>query len=185
MEAPDEIDRLLADLARWAGDRRSDQAALSRSEEQWLRRQAAEEARFTGLALDLAEQGTSVAVATTTGRRHHGTVVAVADDFLVLHAPGGHAVLLPYRAVTAVRPSGPDVGTPSARVAPLGARLVHALAGLAADRPRVLLVLDGGETVSGELTSVGVDVLAVRLDATPPAVVHVRVDAVLEVTVLG
>lgn len=185
MEGPDEIDRLLADLARWAGDRRTDDAAQSRSQEQWLRRQAEEEARFTGLALDLAEQGVSVAVATTTGRRHHGVVVAVAEDFMVLHAGGGHAVLLAYRAVTVVRASASDVGTPSARVAPLGARLVHALAGLAADRPRVLLVLDGGETISGELLSVGVDVLGVRLDATPPAVVHARVDAVCEVTVLG
>lgn len=185
MEGPDEVDRLLADLARWAGDRRSDEAAQSRSQEQWLRRQAEEAARFTGLALDLAEQGVSVGVATTTGRRHHGAVVAVAEDFMVVHAPGGHAVFLPYRALTVVRASASDVGTPSARVAPLGARLVHALAGLAADRPRVLLVLEGGETISGELTSVGVDVLAVRIDATPPAVVHARVDAVCEVTVLG
>lgn len=185
MEAPDAIDRLLADLARWEGERRSDQAAQSRSEEQWLRRQAAEEARFTGLALDLAEQAMSVTVATTSGRRHHGLVVAVADDFVVLHTPGSHAVLVPYRAITVVRPAAPDIGTPSARVAPLGARFVHALAGLSAERPRVVLVLDGGETVSGELTSVGVDVLALRLDATPPALVHVRVDAVCEVTVLG
>lgn len=177
----DETERLLADLGRWAADRRADDAARSRSDEAWLRRQADEEARFTGLAVDLAEQAVSVTIATTTGRRHHGVVVAVAEDFLVVSAATGRSVLLPYRSIALVRPSLPS-GPGSPRRAPLGARLVHALAGMAADRPRVTLVVDGGETLNGELQSVGVDVVHLRLDGTPPATVHIRVDAVNEVT---
>lgn len=180
----DDTERLLADLARWAGDRRADDAARSRSDEAWLRRQAEEEARFTGLALDLAEHGLPVTVHTTAGRRHHGVVEAVADDFLVVRPGTGRPVLLAYRAIALVRPSS-STGPGSPRPAPLGARLVHALAGIAADRPRVLVVVEGNETLTGELQSVGVDVCALRLDGTPPATVHVRVDAVNEVTLLG
>lgn len=180
----DDLDRLLADLARWAGDQRADDAARSRSDEAWLRRQAEEEALFTGLAVDLAEQGVQVTVRTTAGRRHHGVVVAVADDFLVLGAATGQSVFLPYRSIAVVRPSA-SAGAGSARRPPLGARLVHALAGMAADRPRVMVVVDGEDTVNGELVSVGVDVCTLRLDGTPQATVHVRVDAVNEVTLLG
>lgn len=177
----DDVERLLADLARWTAERRASDEARSRSEEASLRRQAEEEARFTGLALDLAEQGASVTVQTTGGRRHHGTVVAVADDFLVLdtHRP----VLVAYRAIAVVRSTAGLEG--STRIAPLGTRLVHALAGIAADRPRVVLVVDGGEPLHGELRSVGRDILALRLDGADGAVVHVRLDAVGEVTLLG
>ena len=177
------IDRLLVDLAAWAADKRADEAADSRSEEAWLRRQADEEARFTGLVLDAAEQGTALTIRTTAGRQHRGVVAAVADDFLVMTGSGGRAVFLPYRAIAVVRPS--TAATPSARPAPLRTRLVHALGGMAGDRPRVVLVVDGDEAISGELRSAGVDVVSLRLDGTPPAVVHVRIDAVNEVTLLG
>lgn len=177
----DDLDRLLDDLLRWAGDRRAEDAARSRADESWLRRQAQEEARFTGLAVDLAEQATPVAVRTTTGRQHRGVVVAVAEDFLVLRGVAGRSVFLPYHAIAVVRPSV-DAGPGSPRRPPLGARLVHALAGLAADRPRVVMVVEGGETVTGELQTVGVDVVALRLDGNPPAILHLRVDAVTEVT---
>lgn len=178
----DDLDRLLADVARWAGDRRADDEARSRSAEAWLRRQADEEARFTGLALDLAEQGATVSVRTTAGRQHHGVLTAVADDFLVLDAPTGRAVLVPYRAVAVVRSTaGATEG--AVRKPPLGARLVHALAALAVDRPRVLVVVDGGESLTAELRAVGRDVLTLRLDSGGAA--HVRVDAVAEVALLG
>jgi len=177
----DDVDRLLADLARWTGDRQATDEARSRREETWLRRQADEEARFTGLALDLAEQGAAVTVQTTAGRRHHGTIVAVADDFLVLDAH--RPVLLAYRTISVVRSTAGVVG--STRVAPLGTRLVHALAGIAADRPRVVLVVDGSEPLHGELRSVGHDIVSLRLDGSEAAVLHVRLDAVGEVTLLG
>jgi hypothetical protein len=179
------LDRLLADLGAWAAERRVDEAVEARSSEGWLRRQAEEEARFTGLVLDLAEQGAPVTIRTTAGRQHRGVVVAVAEDFLVLHAAGGRPTFLPYRAIAVVRSAAAGGDIASSRMAPLRTKLVHALGGLAGDRPRVLVVVDGDETISGELRSAGVDVLVLRLDGTPPSVVHLRVDAVNEVTLLG
>lgn len=181
-----DVDRLLGDLARWAGERRADEAAASRRDEASLRRQAEEEARFTGIALDLAELGEAVMVRTSTGRQHRGRIVAVAEDFLVVQAQGAAPVFVPFVAVSMVRPA-PGIDAPeagSARTAPLGTRLVHALAGLAAERPRVTLVVHGHEAFSGELRTVGHDVLTLRLEGGGSSV-YVPLTALTEVTVFG
>lgn len=179
------FERFVEDLAAWAGDRRGRAAARAKQDEAWLRRQAEEEARFTGVALDLAEQGEGVTVRTTTGRQHHGTVVVVAEDFLVVRAAGGAPVLLPYAAVAVLRPPtgtpAPDAG--SSRRPLLGTRFVQALAGLAADRPRVGVVVRGGEAMNGELRSVGADVVTLRLEGGATA--YLRADALTEVSVFG
>src|SRR3546814_6367908 len=61
--------------------------------------------------------------------------------------------------------------------------LVEILAGLAADRERVVLVTRaGGDSVTGELRSVGQDVAVLRTDAQPPANVHVPLARVPEIT---
>lgn len=183
-----DVDALLADLARWTGDARVDEAVASRTRERWLRHQAAEEARFAGVALDLAERRSGVAVRTGAGRTLHGRIVAVAHDFCVLRHAGGAATFLPFSAIATLRP---EPGTPafeaaSERGAALDARLADALAGLAADRPRVRLVVEGGgEAVTGELRAVGADVASVRLDGEPPATVYVQVSALRELTVVG
>ena len=44
------------------------------------------------------------------------------------------------------------------QVGGVDARLASVVAGLAGERPRVQLALDGGETVTGELRSAGVDI---------------------------
>nr|MDQ3575222.1 hypothetical protein [Actinomycetota bacterium] len=74
----EDVEAFLADLARWTADTRADDAASSRTRERWLRQQASEDALFTGVALDLAEGGVSVAVRTTTGRTLHGRILTVA-----------------------------------------------------------------------------------------------------------
>src|SRR3546814_20125633 len=61
--------------------------------------------------------------------------------------------------------------------------LVEILAGLAADRERVVLVTRaGGDSVTGELRSVGQDVAVLRTDAQPPATVYVPLASVAEIT---
>jgi hypothetical protein len=174
-----------AAFARFLAELAGDEAARSRQEEAWLRRQAEEEARFTGAALDLAEQGATVTARTVTGRQHHGVVAAVAEDFLVLRHAGSPPVLLPYAAIAALRPAPGNATTEagSPRRPLLGTRFAQALAGVAADRPRVGLVLHGGEAMGGELRSVGVDLLTLRLEGS--STVYVRVDAVAELTLFG
>ena len=181
-----DVEALLADLARWTSDERADAAARSRMRERWMRRQAEEDARFAGVLLDLSEAEAGVAVRTTAGRTLQGRIAAVARDFCVLrHA--GMTTFLAFAAVATIRPEpgfrAPDAA--SAR-APVGAGLVEVLAGLAGDRPRVRVVVDGGgDAVAGELRSVGADVVTLRLDGDPGSPLYLPLASVREVTLLG
>lgn len=183
-----DVDGLLADLARWTADTRTDAAARARTRERWLRQAAEEDARFAGLALDLSEARAGVAVRLTGGRTLHGHIAAVATDFCVLRHGDGAATLVAFAAIATLRPDpGFRAGrAASERGAPVEATLADVLLGLAADRPRVRLVVDGGgEAVVGELRSVGTDVATIRLDGEQGGTVYVQMGAVREVTLLG
>lgn len=186
--AMDEVEGLLADLARWTADSRVDDAARCRMRERWLRQQAEEDARFAGVVLDLSEAGAVVALRLTTGRTLQGRIVTVARDFCVLRHDAGTATLLAFSAIATVRPEpGYRAGkAASERVAPVDARLADVLVGLAGERPRVRIVVDGaGEALAGELRSVGADVATVRLDGGRGGTVYVQLGSVREVTLLG
>lgn len=175
-------------LARWTAGARADDAARARVRERWLRQQAQEDASFAGVALDLSEASAGVAVRTTTGHTLHGRIATVAGDFCVLRHDGGTVTLVAFAAVASVRPEqgfrAGDAG--SERTAPVPARLADVLAGLAVERPRVRMILDGGgEALTGELRAVGSDVATLRLDSGGGATVYVRIGSVGEVTLLG
>ena len=184
----EDVDALLADLARWTADARTDDAARSRIRERWLRQQAEEDARFAGVVLDLAEAGVSVGLRLTSGRAVHGRIATVARDFCVLRHEGGTATFLAYAAIASMRPEpGYRAGqAASERAAPVDASLADVLVGLAGERPRVRLVVEGGaEGLAGELRSVGADVATLRLDGAHGGTVYVHLGAVREVTLLG
>ena len=184
----DDVEALLADLARWSADSRVDDAARSRMRERWLRQQAEEDARFAGVALDLSEAGAGVAMRLTSGRTVHGRIATVARDFCVLRHDGGTATLVAFSAIATVRPEpGYRAGeAASERAAPVDAGLADVLVGLAGERPRVRIVVDGGgEALAGELRSVGFDVATMRLDGEHGATVYVQLGSVREVTLLG
>lgn len=181
------IDAFLADLARWTADARAEEAAGARVRERWLRQQAAEDARFAGMLVDLAEAGAGVTVRTTAGRTLHGRIAAVAADFCLLRHDGGLATFLTFGAMATVRPEpGHRAGdADSARISPLALGLAEVLARLAPEHHRVRVVMDGGgEALAGELRTVGADVATVRLDGDPPATVYLQLGAVREVTLL-
>lgn len=184
----EEVDAFLADLARWSADQRSGEAARSRMRERWLRQQAMEDARFAGVALDLAERRTGVSVRTTTGRTLHGRIEAVARDFCLLRHDGGAATLLALAAMATVRPDAGQraVEADSERTPAVDTSLSDVLAALAGDRPRVRVVVEGGgEAVAGELRAASGDVATLRLDSDPPAIIYVQLASVRELDVLG
>jgi hypothetical protein len=186
---PADVDRLLADLSRWMGDERTRAAADARARRHWLQQQAAESATFVGVALDLAERGTPVAVRVAGGHVHHGRIAAVGVDFVVVRPDRPELVLVATEAVASVRPIDP---TAVARE-PMGDRkpprpvtLAQAMSGLAGTRRLVRIVSGGGtDTVTGELRSVGLDIVTVRVDGQPPATVYVRLGSVDACTVFG
>ena len=170
------MDPLELELARWLAEARVDDAVTSRLQERALRQLAAEEATLLGLCIDLAEAGRPVLARTTEGRVHRGTVVAVGADFVALRSAAVEATFLPVATLAWLRPApGTWAGAPvrggaaaGSRTPPLAARLVDVLTGLAADRPRVRVVVAGDPDVwSGRLRACGADVLSVELAGEP------------------
>ncbi|MGH9071640.1 MAG: hypothetical protein ACRDX8_10860 [Acidimicrobiales bacterium] len=230
-DRPDEVGRLLDELARWAARSRTEEAVGSRSRQAWLTRQSAEATTWLSLATGWAERGAHVQVTTTTGRVHLGRLKAVGRDFLwlsptpgktrnisVLVATAGIAFVSrsmsdgietgPGRQRNWARPVGTGhldpVGDPEGVGRPVGdpegvgdldriatsaseARpcdLVGVLAELAPLRPRIRVVTTAGTSILGELRWVGVDVMCLRAQGSPPTPMYLRPDAVLEVSVL-
>jgi len=186
-DRPLDVDDFLDDLARWTADTRIDEAARSRMRERWLRQQASEDARFAGVALDLAERGVAVAVGTTSARTLHGHIAAVARDFLVIRHDGNASTFLALGAVTTIRPEAGHAAGDAAsdRNSPVDTSLADVLTALAADRPRVRMVLEGrGEATAGELRAASGDVVTLRLDGERPATIYLQLASVRELTVL-
>lgn len=179
---------LAGELERWLRDVRIDEAAAARGRRRWLHQQASEESTLAGALLDRAESGSAVVVHGPGGRVHRGRVTAVAEDFFALRTAPGRDVLLRHEAVSLVRPE-PGTGATAARGAvaserrpPLAMCLGEALAGLAAERPRVQLTTRDGTTHHGRLVSVGADVATLELDGDP-APAYVPLAALAEVSV--
>ncbi len=179
---------MLDDLERWAAGARAQEAADARVRERWLRQAAEEDASFAGLLVDMAEDGRPVSVTTTSGRRHHGPVVAVGADFLAVGGPGTRLTLVRVSAVAEVRPAAGSRGSAAAsgRGDPdggdgLGVTLAEVLSQAVANRPRVAVVV-GGVTVVGELRAVGIDVVTVRTDGESGGPSYVTLASVSEVS---
>lgn len=164
------------ELLRLLDEARADERSGARARERQLRQVAEEGAQLDGTLLDLAEHGTGVTLRTTSGRSHHGPIQLVGADFCVV----GEAWVA-RRAITTIRPDPAHrheaaVGDRST----LDLLLVEALGRIAPERPRVALVLDGGDLVAGELRSVGADVVTLRLDGDQGAS-YVSASAIVEV----
>lgn len=143
---------------------KADALTQARIRERWLRRQARESATLVGTLLDLAEAGVGVSVSTTGGRRHHGTVVGLGTDVVVIADRGEHvAVRLP--AVTLVRPHPGSRATSAsgARPAALDLTFTELLARLVDGEPEVAIALVTNETAAGTLLAVGIDILSLRV----------------------
>ncbi len=200
-DEPQDVDRLLGDLGRWAADARASDAASARSRERWLRRQAAEEATLPGVALDLAERGEAVVLKTTSGGAHRGRLVAVARDVWVLRSDASYgpedsggvagATFVAADAVASVRAQPGAGGNPApaaagARPVSLAASMADILTELAVEQPRIRIVVAGDpEAMVGQLRSAGVDVVTLSLAGEPPTTVYVRLGSLSELSVLG
>ncbi|MDQ3107753.1 MAG: hypothetical protein M3Q68_08120 [Actinomycetota bacterium] len=182
-----ERDEFAAALDRLVADAIGEEAARARAQERTLRSIAESEATFVGVALDLAEHDTTVVARVASGRTHRGRVLAVGRDWIVLRDDPKPPAFLAVAAISSLRPQpgwseSDDVA--GGRAAPLSVSLGALLAQLSAERPRVQITAIGEEPVAGELRSVGLDVLTLRLDGDRRLAVHLRINAVSEVVLL-
>ena len=134
---------------------------------------------------DVAERGVPVAVHVRGGRQHRGEVRALGSDFVALRSADTD-VIVALAAVTSVRTRPGDASTIGDRSIATSLRLVDVLAGLAAERAAVLLVMAGADdAVAGALRSVGQDVVRVQTAGAPAATAYVPVGAIVEVVLDG
>jgi hypothetical protein len=178
----DEADNAVVSLARWASAAKADDAADARTRERWLRQQAQESATVAGLMAGLVERRVAVALRTTNGHTHNGTLVGVGADYLAL-VGANRMTFVPLDRVATVTPRPPTAAPASDERQPPTGRLAAVLAGLAAEGPPVTL-MTGGETVAGVLAAVGADLLTIqRGDAAGGEVLYVPVASVAELSV--
>src|SRR3954469_2899102 len=95
-------ERLLSEITRFLADQRVQDAVDARARQRWLRQMASEDGTFSGVLVDVAEQGRVAVVATTSGRRHRGRLRGIGTDFCVIHTETG-LVLLARRSIASVR----------------------------------------------------------------------------------
>jgi hypothetical protein len=163
-------DSVVAAFARWAAEQRVAEAAGVRSKERSLRDQAAAEATWSGLLVDLAERNCEVELELRS-RRVSGRLVGIGRDFCVLEQRGRRPALIPVEGIVAVWREGPADGS---RFPALDLSFEAALAGLADDRSPVCILLAGGSQVRGELVGSGTGLITVRTGPTARRTVHVR-----------
>ena len=164
-------DSVVAAFTRWAAHERAVEAAETRSRERSLRDQAAGEATWSGLLVDLSEKQGEVAL-DVGGRRLSGRLVGVGPDFCVLEQGTRRASLVPTDRIVAIWQESPASGS---RFPHLQLSFASALAALAAERTPTCLFLAGGSQVSGELVGSGTDLVTVRTDSATRRTVHVRI----------
>jgi hypothetical protein len=170
----DEVDRFAAEV-------RADDAVRSRARRTRLAQQAAEEATFRGVLIDLGERGSTVVVHLAVGRPVVGRVRQVGTDFVDLLADDGREVLVALRGVGHVRTAPGAPPTTGSRDVAGDLTLVEALVWRAGDRPRVQVRAGGAEPVAGELREVGADVATVLLEGSPGGWAYINVSEVTEV----
>ena len=163
-------DRLLAAFARWAADERTAQAARMRSRERSLRDQAAGEATWSGLLVDLAETAGEVTLEVGS-KTLRGGLVGVGAGFCVLVQDGRRPALIPTDRIVALWKEKAASGS---RFPHLDLTFEAALSGLADERSPVCVVLTGGSQVTGELVRSGTDLVSIRTDPPTRRTVHVR-----------
>lgn len=151
-----------ADLRNLTDDERAAAAAGARRRQHWLHQQATDEGSLGGVLLDLGERKQLVALSTTGGRTLRGVVATMGTDFVGVRSPGGESVLVPFAAITAIRPEPGTTPTVGDRLVRVDASLATVLHGLAAQRPWVSLHAGSEDGAAGELRSVGRDVLVLR-----------------------
>jgi hypothetical protein len=179
-------DDLIGRLDEWLATARADEAVAARARQRWLRVAADESASFAGTLLDLAERGALVLVSTPADRRHRGVLVGVGADFVALRTPQGTGVFLAFAGIASVRVENAGSIPAGDRIVLVELGLAEALAALAPDRPRVLIVSTAStDGVAGELQSVGRDVAVVRPDGDSGAVVYLPLATIAEVRLTG
>ncbi|MHB1534014.1 MAG: hypothetical protein ACYC1D_05265 [Acidimicrobiales bacterium] len=172
---------VIAAFVRWATREHAAEAAGARSTERWLRQEDAEAATWTGLLVDLAERRQDVVLSVAGGdhdapARLTGTLVGTGRDFAVVEDHARVTTLVRTAAIVTLAggpTNGPRPVAAGDREPAIPLDFAGALAALGAQRCPVLLRVAGGGNLSGDVVSVGVDVLTLQHPPPRRSTLHV------------
>lgn len=133
--------------------------------------------------VDLAERGRPTLVTTGASRSFRGSVRAVGADFAVVREDRLGDVVIPFRALSSVRPAPGEAGAGDGRPFTVELVLCEMLIELATEHPAII-VLAGRDEFRGRLRSVGIDVMSIVVEGPRRDVVHVNVVAVDHLVIL-
>lgn len=176
-----------ADFAGLLDQARGSHAASSRTSRRWLRQQALESARLSGVLLSAAEHGHTLTIRTTSGRTHTGAMLLVGGDFCALRGANGDVLYIRFDAITVVQPDRGIAAVPASddRGGAVERTLVEELADHAGEQPDVSIVSIGQrDAVPGRLLAVGVDVATLEVDQKR-GLAYVALASVAEVWLLS
>lgn len=165
----------------WVAVAQVDDAVGERRRTGWLAQQAVEEGTLAGALVELAEQESAVVLSLAPEGQQQGRIFAVGPDAVVLTPSGGGTVVVPLRAIAAIRL---NAGAPSlwGDRSPTPALSWHGLlSAWCGERPEVTVIVPGG-SVHGELVTVGIDVLTVLERGDRRVRTIVALDRVVAVT---
>jgi hypothetical protein len=167
------------EIGTWLLRFMADDVADGRARMETWRQRSDETATLTGVLADIADSGRSADVHTTTGRTHSGRIEHVTDEALVIGTTIRHLVVLRPRAIAAVVPERgfrvPGEGSVSSH------RSFRATIAAILEPGDDLAVIAGAMDCSGELVSIGDEVLLMRGPGNRS--VYIPIGAVTEISV--
>ena len=178
------VDDLGDDPAEWLSELRRRGAIDERRRQRWLETAMHESATMAELLRELAATQADVVVETSAGGRHAGSISLVGVDVVVV-SNGGRSTVVTLAAVAAVRSTrhrqrrtGVDVA------AGVDVTLLELLADRLDDRPDLVVTVAGGQRITGQLATVGHDLVVVHPDTPEPQSVHVAAATIVDVVIV-
>lgn len=171
----------------WTIDVRHEQARQARQSSHWQKQLAVDEARFSGLLVDLHENARTIALAMSSGRQVSGTIRDIGSNFVAIDAIEKSTVYLRLDVITSVEVDGRanSVGTPSERTIDTERRFEDVIAELAERHAAVRFATrNTKELRAATLMNAGVDVVTLELSTNPPRTLFVATEHLSEIAAL-
>jgi hypothetical protein len=164
-------------------DARHDQARSARQTSRWQTQLAQDEARFSGLLIDLNERASIVCLSTTSGRQLSGSISEIGSDFIAV--TDTVTTFIRIEAITSLEIEGRanDLGAPSVRSLEGERSFARVISKLAEDTALVRFATHNAKQIrSARLMAAGADIVTLELSTEPPRTLFVATEHVVEIS---
>lgn len=172
-------------MQEWTSEARMEQARAARQTRHWQQHLAGEEARFSGLLLDLHERKCAIRIDTEGGRCLAGPIDEIGSDFIAIKNRSEMPAYIRLHVITAVEVDGTpqNTGPPSIRTLEAFRSLDTVISELADRRALIRFATkNSSELRSAFITAAGIDVVTLELAGSPVRTLFVATEQLSEVS---